>query len=400
MGSISNESLIQILTILLIVTVAVIVILLIILLAINIKEKRANEKKKKDTDEPVQVNKAQIIYTPESILDFMDFERVEDNMIIQKNGKFLMIVECKGINYDLMSEMEKVSVEQGFIAFLNTLRYPIQLYIQTRTINLESSIDGYKAKLKNIDQKYNNVKTQYEKTLKEGRASRNNIDKIKYELIKQRNLKEYTTDIIRDIERQSLNRNILSKKYYIVIPCYKAEIATGDFDDTEVQNMAFSELYTRSRAMINSLFACQVAGKILNSEEITELLYMAYNRDEADLFWMDKLKQAGLDELYSTAPDVMDKKLKLLDKRIEDEAIALANEKINEAKNEKEMEIMDKEKNEGVIVNRKAKALIRKHRRYIGEEIAGKAMDKIKATEEEESKSTKKDKEGANNVNI
>ena len=64
------------------------------------------------------------------------------------------------------------------------------------------------------------------------------------------------------------------------------------------------------------------------------------------------------------------------------------------------MEIMDKEKNEGVIVNRKAKALIRKHRRYIGEEIAGKAMDKIKATEEEESKSTKKDKEGANNVNI
>ena len=43
--------------------------------------------------------------------DFMDFDRIEDNMIIQKKGKFLMIVECQGINYDLMSDMEKVSVK-------------------------------------------------------------------------------------------------------------------------------------------------------------------------------------------------------------------------------------------------------------------------------------------------
>ena len=38
--------------------------------------------------------------------------------------------------------VEKVSVEQGFISFLNTLRHPIQIYIQTRTINLERSVQG------------------------------------------------------------------------------------------------------------------------------------------------------------------------------------------------------------------------------------------------------------------
>ena len=43
-----------------------------------------------------------------------------------------MVVECQGINYDLMSQEEKVSVEEGFSQFLNTLKEPVQLYIQTR----------------------------------------------------------------------------------------------------------------------------------------------------------------------------------------------------------------------------------------------------------------------------
>ena len=29
---------------------------------------------------------------------------------------------------------EKIGVEEGFVQFLNTLRYPIQLYTQTRTV--------------------------------------------------------------------------------------------------------------------------------------------------------------------------------------------------------------------------------------------------------------------------
>ena len=61
-----------------------------------------------------------------------------------------MVLECQGINYDLMSEVEKTSVERGFMQFLNTLRYPIQLYVQTRTINISSSIENYKNKMEHI----------------------------------------------------------------------------------------------------------------------------------------------------------------------------------------------------------------------------------------------------------
>lgn len=392
----SNDNMVQLLILLAGVIGIVVIVLIFVWFTIRAKEKRAEREKASAEYEKSHVKKSQVIYTPESIIDFMDFDRIEDNMIIQKRGKFLMVVECQGINYDLMSEMEKVSVEQGFISFLNTLRHPVQLYIQTRTINLERSIDGYKSRLSDIDKKYLSLQDEYDRLLKDKTSSITEIEKAKYELVKQKNLKEYTEDIIRDIERQSLNRSILNKRYYVIIPCYQSEIVAGDFDKSEVKNMAFSELYTRARAVINSLFACQVTGRVLNSEELTELLYIAYNRDESDLFWMEKIKQAGFDELYSTAPDAIEKKLKLLDKKIEEESVSLANQKIGEARRDKEIKAMEMEKNQEKLVQKKAKEIIQKHKRYIGEDVAESAIEKIEKDKDTQAKTEKEDLENDN----
>ena len=389
----NNDNMVQLLIILAGIIGIIVMVLVFVWFTIRAKEKKEEREKANDEYVKSHVKKSQVIYTPESIIDFMDFDRIEDNMIIQKRGKFLMVVECQGINYDLMSDMEKISVEQGFISFLNTLRHPVQLYIQTRTINLERSIDGYKNRLSDISKKYISLQDEYEKILKDKTASITEIERAKYELVKQKNLKEYTEDIIRDIERQSLNRSILNKRYYVIIPCYQSEIVAGDFDKSEVKNMAFSELYTRARAVINSLFACQVTGKILNSEELTELLYIAYNRDESDLFWMEKIRQAGFDELYSTAPDVIDKKIKLLDKKIEEESISLANKKIGEARRDKEIKAIEMEKDKSKLIQKKAKEIIQKHKRYIGEEIAESAIKKIEKDKDTQAKTEKEDLE-------
>lgn len=389
----NNDNMVQLLIILAGIIGIIVMVLVFVWFTIRAKEKKEEREKANDEYVKSHVKKSQVIYTPESIIDFMDFDRIEDNMIIQKRGKFLMVVECQGINYDLMSDMEKISVEQGFISFLNTLRHPVQLYIQTRTINLEKSIDGYKNRLSDISNKYISLQDEYEKILNDKTASITEIERAKYELVKQKNLKEYTEDIIRDIERQSLNRSILNKRYYVIIPCYQSEIVAGDFDKSEVKNMAFSELYTRARAVINSLFACQVTGKILNSEELTELLYIAYNRDESDLFWMEKIRQAGFDELYSTAPDVIDKKIKLLDKKIEEESISLANKKIGEARRDKEIKAIEMEKDKSKLIQKKAKEIIQKHKRYIGEEIAESAIEKIEKDKDTQVKTEKEDLE-------
>ena len=207
-----------VLSILLIVLVLAIIILAFIYLNMTLKEKnssKTNQNKKnnakKDGDTSFKAFKE---YNVQSIFNFMEFEKIEDNLIIQKNGKkFLMLIECQGINYDLMSEVEKNAVETGFMKVLNTLREPIQIYIQTRTINLENSIQKYKQKLDSI---YNDVisnETKYKRMLESNDYTQEEIQKQRIEVVKLENLYSYGKDIIANTERMSLNRNILRKKY-------------------------------------------------------------------------------------------------------------------------------------------------------------------------------------------
>jgi len=124
------------------VAVTILVMLLIILIVIYFMPAKSKDKNINKEESSISGGKGQ--YNIQSIFKFMDFEKIEDNMIIQKKKRFLMVIECQGINFDLMSEIEKAGVESGFIGFLNSLKNPIQIHIQTRTINLERSINKYK----------------------------------------------------------------------------------------------------------------------------------------------------------------------------------------------------------------------------------------------------------------
>ena len=122
--------------------IVLLIVLAVIYLKMRLKEKSELETNNTDKENDIKKETSKVRqYTVNSVFDFMEFDKIEDNMIIQKKGKrFIMVVECQGINYDLMSQEEKVAVEEGFSQFLNTLKEPIQLYIQTRKINLESSL--------------------------------------------------------------------------------------------------------------------------------------------------------------------------------------------------------------------------------------------------------------------
>ena len=312
-------------------------------------------------------------------------------MIVQKNGKrYLAVVECLGVNYDLMSRLEKNSVEEGFQQFLNTLRHPIQIYIQTRTMNLEKSIQTYKDKVKVIEEDYNKLSRQYNAMKQSDAYSEEDLKKEFFELTRNRNLLEYGKDIIANTERMSLNKNVLTKKYYIVIPYYAEE--TEKYSIEEIRNMAFSELYTKAQSIISTLSACSVTGKILNSNELVELLYMAYNREDADIYGLDKALKAEYDSLYSTAPDVFEKKLKVLDKEIHDRAIDLANQKIEEVKSKAQQKAEEKEDSMDDLIRKMAKIVLNENKAYVGGNIAKEAIKEIEKDEGGENDETTKKK--------
>ncbi len=383
----SNDALSQVLMIVLGIMIFVLIVLVTIFLVLRTKEKiKENNDKNKDEllgkkSKNQKTTTKQAIdtsYTKESIMNFMEFEKIEDNMIIQKKGKrFLMVVECQGVNYDLMSSMEKVSVEEGFQQFLNTLRHPIQIYIQTRTINLENSVSGYKGKVDEIENRYNQMAYQYNQMKESGVYERDELDKYFFELTKQKNLLEYGRDLVANTEKISLNKNVLNKRYYVIIPYIQEEIANEKYDDEEIKNMAFSELYTKAQSIIRTLSSCSVNGKILSSKELVELLYVAYNRDESEAFGIDKAMKAGYDELYSTAPDVFERKIKALDEVIREQAIELANNTVEKVKSMPEQIAAEKERNLEILVEKMAKIVLSDNKEYVGKDIAEKAIKEI-----------------------
>ena len=295
----------------------------------------------------------------DSIYKFMEFDEIVDNMIVRKNGtQYVMILQCNGVNYDLMSEQEKISVEEGFVQFLNTLRFPIQLYIQSRTLNLRDIIEEYKSRVDNLtieidklDAKIAQAQTQGNKALKE---------KLEFEKRRKINILEYGINITDYVEKLSSNKNVLQQRTYVVVSYYSAEIGGGldKYSKEEIYNMCFSELYTRCQNIASALGTSQITSSILDSEELAELLYIAYNRDEAELLQLSKALDAQYDALYSTGKDVLQKKQEKLDQEINIAAIDMATDSILKADRQKQIEDLELAMSKEEKIRQKANELL------------------------------------------
>ena len=185
------------------------------------------------------------------------------------------------------------------------------------------------------------------------------IKDARLEVTRERNLYEYGLDIVNNTERLSLNKNILRKHYYIIIE-YMPEDVTN-LAKEEVSSMAFSELYTKAQTIISSLSVCGINGKVLDSTRLAELLYVAYNRDEAEVYELSKALRAGYDELYLTAPDVLSKRMKEIDKKIEHDANQLANDTVMEviADEEEARKVREKEAEMDELIRQMAKMVLK-----------------------------------------
>lgn len=383
----SENQISNFLTVSLVVLLSVFFILLIVLVVLMLKEKNKDNQKSKSgsIENNASKEKKDVEYTKNSIFDFMEFDKIEDNMIIRKKGRqYIMVMECQGVNYDLMSGLEKNSVEQGFLQFLNTLRYPIQLYIQTRTVNLGSSINRYKQKVNTVRDDYMRKQVEYNSMVNSGEYTAREINNARFELVKAQNLYEYGLDIVNNTEKMNLNKNILKKHYYVIISYIPEENTNTGYDEDEIRSMAFSDLYTKAQALISSLGVCDVAGKVLDSEELAELLYIAYNRDESETYQLENALKAGVDELYSTAKNVLDKRMEVINTEVKTQANIKANDAAVEAmmNQDKARRVKQREERMDQLIKDMAKDLLDENEEILGEDVveeAKKIVDQQKA---------------------
>ena len=339
--------------------------------------------------------------TRESIFEFMEFDEIVDNMIVRKNGtQYIMILQCNGVNYDLMSEDEKISVEEGFVQFLNTLRFPIQLYIQSRTLNLRDIIDEYKSRVDNLTIEIEKLEAKIAQAQVSGnRALR---EKLEFEKRRKINILEYGIDITDYVDKLSSNRNVLHQRTYVVVSYYSAEIGGGldKYSKEEIYNMCFAELYTRCQNIASALGTSQITSTILDSEELAELLYVAYNRDEAEVLQLAKALDSQYDALYSSGKDVLTKKQEKLDQEINIAAIDMATDSLLKADRQKQIEELDLAISKEEKIKQKANEILDTYKEQLDPRVYQLAKEEVKSTGKKEIKTEETPKLEAANKTV
>lgn len=202
------------------------------------------------------------------------FSEMRENMVIMADGSFRAIVGCESINFDLMSTREREAVEFSYQNFLNSLYFPVQIYIRSQRVD----IGPYIERLEHI---------------------RRNQDNMLLNILME--------DYIGFIDQLAQEANIMDKSFYIVVPYYpvadteaiKTQATSffgklfggkGGQQQQKIQKIdkvtyekAKDEISNRVDIVMSGLFQIGIKCYQLNTREIGELYYNVYNPDTAQL---------------------------------------------------------------------------------------------------------------------
>lgn len=207
---------------------------------------------------------------PNSTQNLLHIAEIRDGVVIMNDGSYRAVVMVKSINFDLMSPDERDSVEFAYQGFLNSLYFPIQIFIRSLKVDLRP----YLEKLDKIRQEHENML-----------------------------LALLMEDYLTFIDQLASQTNIMDKKFYVVIPYFSRVDAqkaftqsknflsglTGLFNTKEQHvvineqelNDAKDELRNRVQATLDGLRQCNIPGLPLDTQELIELYYDTYNPDTA-----------------------------------------------------------------------------------------------------------------------
>jgi len=235
-------------------------------------------------------------------LDMLEIDNIYNDMLVAlKNPTCSMVIECKGINFELMSNEEKMSIEKTFATFMNNLEFPMQLYIQTRTLHykdntvmFDSTQKKFETGLRNLMEKLNKIETSAE-------PSSSDLTIVLNEIKKKRKIYEYAKQLRSQIEYIKKNYAILQNNYYIVLNYFS--INPEMKVNLKLQNnlnVIRNDLQAKCNTIIENLKRCGVESYILNSQQLAELFCAAFLCEDEHLFRLRDLMESGFLKVASS----------------------------------------------------------------------------------------------------
>lgn len=199
------------------------------------------------------------------------FEEIRDSMVVMGDGTFRAVVAAQSINFDLMSERERDGVEQSYADFLNSLTFPVQIYIRSQRVDIKPYMD-----------KLTKLRDEQENML----------------------LGVLMDDYLQFIDALSQEANIMDKSFFVIIPYEPGEEAAKigssssnkfplkelfSVQNTHQKMKIPAKTYEKSRdemqnhvnVILEGLEQIGVRAVRLKTREIAQLYYNIYNPDTA-----------------------------------------------------------------------------------------------------------------------
>lgn len=205
---------------------------------------------------------------PNSTQNTLLISEIRESMLIMNDGSFRAVVSCESINFDLMSAREKEGIEFSYQGFLNSLYFPIQIFVRSMRVDIGPYLD---------------------KLLQVRRDQDNML------------LGVLMDDYIGFINAVANETNIMDKNFYVIIPYFSGgdlsalaaagkSIFSAFTKQQEPQHIkidqaayakAKDELTNRVTAVTQGLFQMGIKASPLNTKQLSELYYNSYNPDTA-----------------------------------------------------------------------------------------------------------------------
>ncbi len=75
--------------------------------------------------------------TTSATQDFVAIKDIKDGVVLLKNGQMCSVLLASSINFALKSADEQQAILMQFQSFLNTLDFSLQIFVQSRRLNIE-----------------------------------------------------------------------------------------------------------------------------------------------------------------------------------------------------------------------------------------------------------------------
>lgn len=201
--------------------------------------------------------------TPKATQEFVPVKEVRDGIIVLRDGGFRAVLMTSSLNFALKSEENQNAIISQFQNFLNSLDFSVQLFIESRKLDIRPYIAL-------LEDRYKNQASDL--------------------------MKVQTREYIEFIKSFTETANIMTKTFFVIVPYSPAPLqSTGGVvglagklltrKEAEEKHEKKQDIFEENRSQIlqrlsvveQGLVRCGIRAVQLGTEEVVELFYRIFN---------------------------------------------------------------------------------------------------------------------------